>query len=134
MFANIGGIPHLVSAGELGPCQVASPKIINVADETRPFIEGKFRLQMNHKYSCPAPDATEKASMGIVGRVGTAASHFNDVDSATETRLGLQFTRAGLRIADLRNPNHSVEVAYFKPGIRAALGLPKVSSKSARRE
>lgn len=117
VLANINGVPHLVSAGELGSCPGAWPKIIDVADEKHPFIEGEFKLQMNHQENCPPQDALEKASMGIVGRVGTAASHFNDVDSATDTRLGLfEFTWAGLRIADLRDPKNPVEVAYFKPG------------------
>ena len=48
---------------------------------------------------------------------GTAAMHFNDVDSASNTHLGLfNFAWAGLRIADLRNPSKPVEVGYFKPG------------------
>jgi len=115
--ANINGIPHLVSAGELGACPGAWPRIINIADEAHPYIEGEFKLQMNHKENCPVPEGMEIATKGIVGRLGTAASHFNDVDSATDTRLGLfEFTWAGLRIADLRDPKNPVEVAYFKPG------------------
>ena len=115
--ANINGIPHLVSAGELGACPGSWPKIVNIADEAHPYIEGEFKLQMNHKENCPTPEGMEIATKGIVGRVGTAASHFNDVDSATGTRLGLfEFTWAGLRIADLHDPKSPVEVAYFKPG------------------
>lgn len=115
--ANIHGIPYLVSAGELGACPGSWPKIVNITDEKHPFIEGEFKLQMNHQENCPAPEGMEVATKGIVGRIGTAASHFNDVDSATDTRLGLfGFTWAGLRIADLRSPRNPVEVAYFKPG------------------
>ena len=59
----------------------------------------------------------EKASGGLIGDVGTASLHFNDVDSAADTRLGLfQYMWAGLRIVDLRDPVNPVEVAYFKPG------------------
>jgi hypothetical protein len=48
---------------------------------------------------------------------GTATSHFNDVDTADNTRLGLfQFAWGGQRIADLRDPAHPIEVAYYKPG------------------
>ena len=50
-------------------------------------------------------------------RAGTASTHFNDVDVADDTRLGLfPMLWAGLRIADLRRPARPVEVAYFKPG------------------
>ena len=115
--ANINGIPHLVGAGELGACPGAWPKITNIADEKHPFIEGEFKLEMNHKENCLPRTKAETASGGIVGSPGTAASHFNDVDSATNTRLGLfPFAWAGLRIADLRNPGHPIEVGYYKPG------------------
>lgn len=72
---------------------------------------------MNQKENCPPPGNVETASRGISGAPGTASLHFNDVDSATDTRLGLfNFMWSGLRIADLRDPKNPVEVAYFKPG------------------
>lgn len=115
--ARIGGVPHLVGAGELLACPGSWPRISTIADEAQPRVIGEFRLEMNRKENCPAPTPQETNSVGILGRPGTAASHFNDVDSATDTRLGLfPFTYAGLRIADLRDPAHPVEIAYFKPG------------------
>ena len=46
-----------------------------------------------------------------------ATLHYNDVDSAHDTRRGLfNFMWAGLRIADLSDPAAPREVAYFKPG------------------
>lgn len=117
MTANIDGVPHLVGGGELGACPGAWPKIINIADETRPFIVSEFRLAMNELENCPPRSAAEQASMGIMGDAGTASLHFNDVDSAVDTRLGLfQFMWAGLRIVDIRDPANPVEIAYFKPG------------------
>jgi hypothetical protein len=115
--ARIGGVPYLVGAGELEASPGSWPRISNIADETKPRVVGQFRLQMNMKENCPAPGPIAKATGGINGDPGTAASHFNDVDSATDTRLGLfPFLYAGLRIVDLRNPANPVEVAYFKPG------------------
>ena len=115
--ARIGGVPHLVGAGELGACPGSWPKITNIADEKNPRAVGEFKLQMNRKENCPAWDQAETGSGGIVGRAGTAVTHFNDVDSSTDTRLGLfPFSWAGLRIVDLRNPADPVEIAYFKPG------------------
>lgn len=114
--ANIGGVPHLVGGAELGACPGTWPKISNIADEARPFIEGEFRLAMNLPDNCPGQSAAHGIS-GIVPSPDTAALHYNDVDSASDTRLGLfNFLWAGLRIADLRNPAEPVEVAYFKPG------------------
>ncbi len=115
--ARIGGVPYLVGAGELNACPGAWPRITDIRDERNPKVVGQFRLEMNLKENCPPRDQAEAASNGIVGRPGTAASHWNDVDSPTDTRLGLfPFTWAGLRIADLRDPTKPVEVAYFKPG------------------
>lgn len=116
-LARIGGRPYVVNAGELGACPGAWPRISSIADERNPSVIGEFQLAMNHQENCPEPTAMEKGSGGLVGRPGTASTHFQDVDSATNTRLGLfSFMSAGLRIADLRNPRAPTEVAYFKPG------------------
>ena len=112
------GVPHLVGGAELGACPGTWPKIINIADEHRPFIEGEFKLAMNRAENCPPLSAEQRAKLGFTGAPpGSAGLHFNDVDRPTGTRLGLfQFMWAGLRIADLKDPRKPVEVAYFKPG------------------
>jgi hypothetical protein len=116
-LATIAGKPYVVNAGELGACPGAWPRITDISDEANPKLAGEFRLAMNHQENCPPPTAMEKATGGLVGRPGTASTHFQDVDSADDTRLGLfSFMYAGLRIADLRDPKNPVEVAYFKPG------------------
>ncbi|MCE7797085.1 hypothetical protein LWE61_11000 [Sphingobium sufflavum] len=115
--ARVNGVPYLVGAGELGACPGSWPRISRIADEKNPRIVGEFRLAMNRPENCPPRTTMEAATGGVVGRAGVASTHFNDVDSATDTRLGLfPFMYAGLRIADLRNPAKPVEVAYFKPG------------------
>lgn len=115
--ANIGGVPYLVGAGELEACPGSWPRISVISDEKNPHVVGQFQLAMNHKENCPTPTKVEAASGGIIPSPGTAASHFNDVDSATHTHLGLfPMMWAGLRIFDLRNPTNAPEVAYFKPG------------------
>lgn len=117
MPANINGVPYLVGGSELTACPGVWPRISNIADETKPFVAGEFRLAMNHAENCPPMGQTAKATGGIIPDAGTATLHFNDVDSAMHTRLGLfNFLWAGLRIADLKNPAKPVEVAYFKPG------------------
>ncbi len=116
-LASFGGKPYVVNAGELGACPGAWPRITDISDEANPKLAGEFRLAMNREENCPPPTAMEKASGGLVGRAGVASTHFNDVDSAEDTRLGLfTFMYAGLRIADLRDPRSPAEAAYFKPG------------------
>ncbi len=115
--ATIGGKPYIVNAAELGACPGSWPRITDISDEASPRIVGEFKLAMNQTENCPPRTAAENMSNGVTGAPGTAASHFNDVDNAEDTRLGLfPFMAAGLRIADLRNPANPVEVAYFKPG------------------
>ncbi len=115
--ARINGSPYLVGAGELGACPGSWPKITSLSDERNPRVVSEFKLAMNLKANCPPRTALESGSGGVLGRPGTASSHFNDVDSATNTRLGLfPFMYAGLRIVDLRDPVQPSEIAYFKLG------------------
>lgn len=115
--ARIGGVSYLVGGAELGACPGTWPRITNIADETRPVLAGEFKLAMNRRENCPEPSAAERAGGGIVPPPGAATLHYNAVDSADDTRLGLfNFMWGGLRIADLRDPARPVEVAYFKPG------------------
>ena len=115
--ARIGGVPYLVGAGELGACPGSWPKVTNIADEKHSRIVGEFKLAMSIKENCPPREGVEIATGGVLGRPGTASTHFNDVDSTTSTRLGLfPFLFGGLRIVDLRDPARPTEIAYFKPG------------------
>jgi hypothetical protein len=115
--ATIKGRPYLVNAGELGACPGAWPRITSLADESNPRVIGEFRLAMNWEKNCPLRTPIEAATDGMVGRSGVASSHFQDVDDANNTRLGLfSFMFAGVRIVDLRNPEAPTEIAYFKPG------------------
>lgn len=116
--ARIGGVPYIVAGSELGRCPGTWPRFVNIADERKPFIAGEFKLAMNREENCPKLSQAEIDRLGFIGTPpGTAALHFNDVDSATDTKLGLfNFAWAGLRIVDIRNPAKPVELAYFKPG------------------
>lgn len=117
MPARINGVPHLVGGPELTACPATWPVITNLADETKPKIAGEFKLAMNRAENCPPKSPAEIASGEIVPVPGTATLHYNDVDSASDTWLGLfNFMWAGLRIADLTDPANPQEVAYFKPG------------------
>jgi hypothetical protein len=117
MPARIGGVPHLVGGGELVGCPGAWPRIVNIANDRKPVVDGEFRLAMNRRENCPELTGMEKATAGLSPNPGAATLHFNDVDSATQTRAGLfNFMWAGLRIVDIRKPAQPKEVAYFKPG------------------
>ena len=132
-LANINGTPYLVGTGEgVIPCPGAFPMITNVADESHPRVVGEFRTDLNRPEHCAPPPpqpSMAKTASGLVdyptaaakatamGASSRQSSHYSSVDSATKTRLGLfSMTGAGFRIADLRDPAHPLEVAYFRPG------------------
>jgi hypothetical protein len=118
--ANINGAPYLIGSGELGACPGTWPRIISIADETRPVRVGEFRLDLNRAENClppSAPPAGAGQMAAFMSMLGKASVHYNSVDSATHTRLGLfSMMGAGLRIADLRDPTNPAEIAYFRPG------------------
>ncbi len=118
--ANINGAPYLVGAGEMGSCPGTWPRITNIADETAPRVVGEFRLDLNRAENCPPPSAPSAGAgqmQSFLSTIGKASVHYNSVDSAARTRLGFfNMMAAGLRIADLRDPTHPTEIAYFRPG------------------
>ncbi|MBB5685949.1 LVIVD repeat-containing protein [Sphingobium boeckii] len=117
MRARIKGVPYLVGGTEGMVCPSSWPKLVNMADERKPYVAGEVRLAMNRPENCSAKDLAAKGPAAVVPGAGTATLHFNDVDSATDTRMGLfNFMWAGLRIVDIRKPATPAEVAYFKPG------------------
>ncbi len=67
----------------------------------------QFRLAINDPANC----ATELADQV------NASVHYHDVDNPADTTFAmLSMWNAGLRIADLRDPLHPKEAAYFNPG------------------
>ena len=125
VLASFAGKPALVNAGELGACPGAWPRITDISDETDPKQIGEFRLAMNREENCPPPTPMEAATGGLVGRSGVASTHFQDVDSADDTRLGLfTFLYAGLRIADLRNPPQSGRGSLLQAGRSVHVACP----------
>ncbi|HEY2429103.1 MAG TPA: hypothetical protein VGI06_09250 [Acidimicrobiales bacterium] len=103
---------------DLNPFGGASqPWLSDVTDPRHPVMRiSQFRLAINDPSNC----ATQVADQV------NASVHYHDVDNATHTTFAmLSMWNAGLRIADLRDPYHPREAAYFNPGaLRTPAGTP----------
>ena len=108
---HAGGRTILVAADELGDCRTAAyPRIADISDERRPVEIAKYRLEAHDPANCLALLLDFPGAMWY-------SSHYNDIDSGGETRLGLfPMSMGGLRIADLRDPAHPKELGYYIPG------------------
>ena len=87
-----------------GPAQ---PWLTDISDPTHPKTVSQMGLGINDPKNCPEQlQAKENDSV-----------HYHDVDNPNDTAFVMaSMWNAGLRVFDVRNPNHPTEVAYFNPG------------------
>ena len=107
---HVGDRTILVAADELGDCRTAAyPRIADITDERHPVELSKYRLEAHDPANCPTLLLDFPGAMFY-------SSHYNDIDSGKETKLGLfAMSMGGLRIADLRDPEHPKELGYYIP-------------------
>lgn len=87
---------------------VSRPRITDVTDPTHPVEVSQFRLAIAEPSNCAAQTAS-----GVNPSV-----HYQNVDDETNTTFAMFSSwNSGLRIADVRDPSHPKEVAYFNPGM-----------------
>jgi hypothetical protein len=87
---------------------ISQPWLMDVTDERHPFDVGQFRLAINEPSNCAAQSIS-----GVNGSV-----HYHDVDDPKHSTFMLaSMWNSGLRVADIRDPAHPREVAYFNPGM-----------------
>lgn len=85
----------------------AQPWLTDITDERHPVDASQFRLEINEPINCGEEIASQV----------NASVHYHDLDDANHTTFAmLSMWNAGLRVADVRDPKHMREVAYFNPG------------------
>jgi hypothetical protein len=119
--ATIGGSPYVLHSEEspfglakgclperLNPVAgPAEPWLTDISDETDPVLVSQFGLEINQPEHCGA-----QFDSGV-----DASVHYHDVDDPDDTTFVMaSMWNAGLRVFDVRDPVHPVEVAYFNPG------------------
>lgn len=124
---TINGHKYLIEVDEFAtPAdEVGAARIINIDDERHPYIISNIRLAVNQ----PANRAAESNDPGASNNTfGGYSAHYCAVPKRDEPGLvACDFILSGLRIFDIRDPQHPREVAYFnKPasGGSGALAAP----------
>jgi hypothetical protein len=124
---TIKGHKYLIEADEFAtPAdEVGAARIINIDDEKNPYIVSNIRLAVNQ----PENRAAEANDPGASNNTfGGYSAHYCAVPQRDNPALvACSFILSGLRIFDIRDPEHPREVAYFnKPpsGGSGALAAP----------
>jgi hypothetical protein len=87
---------------------ISQPWLMDISNERHPVDVGQFRLAINEPENCAAESLSQ-----VNGSV-----HYHDVDDPKHTTfLMASMWNSGLRVADIRDPAHPREVAYFNPGM-----------------
>jgi hypothetical protein len=159
-----GGRPHLVSFGELtinpaaadsgapftphcptqGETNFDFPRILDIADETKPKIVTKLMNEVMNPVNCPfvAGDNTMPTAGTLTGddaqtKILLSAlfaydAHYCSIDRSVDpTLLGCGQALSGVRLYDIRDPQHVSEIAYYVPGT-VDPAQPNVDSVGAR--
>ncbi|HVU72743.1 MAG TPA: hypothetical protein VHE83_07265 [Mycobacteriales bacterium] len=101
--AAYGCIPQ-EGAPFAGPAQ---PWLTDISDPAHPKTVSQMGLGINDPKNC-AEQLQAKENDSV---------HYHDVDNPNDTTFVMaSMWNAGLRVFDVRNPNHPTEVAYFNPG------------------
>ena len=112
-FARIGGRDHIISAEE-ATCPNGNARIVDVSDPGRPRHVSRISLGVNRPGGC----ATVATDLDRPSNLLLYTSHYVSVDDPTDATLAfISWYSSGLRVFDIRDPAHPVEVAYFNPPV-----------------
>jgi hypothetical protein len=123
-FARIGGRPYVIGAEE-ATCPNGNGRIVDVSDPERPRQVSKITLGVNRPIGCPATVLETDRQDNLL----LYTSHYVSVDDPDDATLAFfSWYAAGLRVFDIRDPAHPVEVAYFNPPVGRGSALPHDST------
>jgi len=120
--------------------QVGAARIVDIADEKRPRVISNLRLSINQ------PDRHAAASMdpGALSPVQSYAAHYCAIPREIDPEIvACSFINSGLRIFDIRDPEHPREAGYYiappKAGVttggtKSNFALSKPAFAPGRRE
>ena len=150
---KIKGHPYLISTDESGGAGGAGgwaaacargasafgyPQIIDVSDVTNPKIVAKLRLQVSDPANCAAllaetpPDVPGTAPGTNLPAISGTTNYSEEtcvVDNPDNAKMmECSFQHGGVRVFDIRDPQHAKEIAYWKPGAVRTRVLPAAGS------
>ena len=115
-FARIGGRDYVIGAEE-ATCPNGNARIVDVTDAARPKQVSKITLGVNRPAAAPTPCSRPS---GTTTCCSTRRTTCRSTTRATPASPSSPGTPPGLRVFDIRDPEHPVEVAYFNPPVPAS--------------
>jgi LVIVD repeat len=92
------------------PNMVGAARIIDISDETRPFVVANLRLQVDQ----PAEHQAARNDPGGNGAPQGYAAHYCNIPTRVDPKVvACSFITSGLRVFDISSIVHPKEIAYF---------------------
>jgi hypothetical protein len=112
-FTRIGGRSYVVAAEE-GFCPGGNARIVDVTDDAHPVAVSELTLGVNTLPGCLIAQADREGGRNLL----LYMTHYISVDDPADAKLAfISWYSAGLRVFDISDPSHPVEVAYYNPGV-----------------
>ena len=119
------GHHYVLETDEFGERVTGAARIIDVQDEKHPFVASNLRLKVNQ------PEVYDELQ-GDPGNGETSRgyqAHYCSVPSRIDPNIvACSFIMSGLRVFDIRDPEHPVELAYFNRPMTVPDSLEHVGS------
>ena len=93
------------------------PRIFDLADERNPKLVSTALLESALPEHCQ-----EVTGEGALNGLGYSVHHCSPDRLYDPTILACSWFFAGMRVLDIRDPYHPVEIGYFNPGVSAVVG------------
>jgi hypothetical protein len=108
---SIKGHPYLVEIDEFGAqSEVGAGRIIDIGDERKPRVVSNLRLEVHQKENFAAQGGDNGAQNPVQGYAG----HYCNVPTRVDPEIvACSMILSGLRVFDIRDPEHPREIAYF---------------------
>ena len=93
------------------------PRIFDLADERHPKLVSTALLEVDLPEHCEAVTGE-----GAINGLGYSVHHCSPDRLYNPTILACGYFGAGMRVTDIRDPYHPVEIGYFNPGTTIIVG------------
>lgn len=122
------GHPYLIQYGERSGAADCSrvadnwasygyPRIFDLADERHPKLVATMLLGVDLPQHCE-----QVTGEGAFNGLGYSVHHCTPDRLYNPTILACDYFGAGMRVTDIRDPRHPVEIGYYNPGTTAVVG------------
>jgi len=120
------GHAYLAEIDEFGGGDnVGAARIIDIADEKKPFVVSLMRLAVNQ---AAAQAGDQKNDPGASGRFQGYRGHYCEIPTRVDpTIVACSFIMSGLRVFNIEDVVHPQEVAYFNPPV-TSVGTEQVKA------